>query len=311
MKLIEEIMEPETAGDPTGKSLNWTRKSTYSLSKTLIDNGVDVCPNTAGKVLKSLGYSLKLNRKSISSTQHPDREKQFRFIETKVKEYEDIGQPIISVDTKKKEMIGNFSNAGRKYCIEAEKTLDHDFLSNASGKINPYGIYEKLTNKGAVVLGTSSETPEFAVDAIETWLTDIGLSRYSGMKKLLILCDSGGSNGYRKHGWKYFLYTKLASIYGLDIQVCHYPSGASKWNPIEHKMFSFISKNWEGVPLRSYEVAMNYIESTTTTKGLAIQVFLNEKEYQSGINFNKSEVENTIKIKRDEILPQWNYSILS
>ena len=304
-------MEPETAGDPMGKSLNWTRKSTYSLSKTLKSRDIDISPNTAGKALKTIGYSLRLNRKSISTTQHPDRDLQFRFIESKVKEYEDAGHPIISVDTKKKEMIGNFSNKGRKYDKEAEKTLDHDFLSNATGKINPYGIYEKLTNKGTVVLGTSSETPEFAVDAIETWLTGIAFKRYPDIQKLLILCDSGGSNGYRKHGWKYFLYTKLSSIYGIDIQVCHYPSGASKWNPIEHKMFSHISKNWEGVPLRSYEIAMNYIESTTTTKGLAIQAFLNEKEYQSGMTFNKSEVENAIKIKRDEILPEWNYSILS
>lgn len=304
-------MEPETAGDPMGKSLNWTRKSTYSLSKTLKDKDIDISPNTAGKALKAIGYSLKLNRKSISTTQHPDRDQQFGYIASKVKEYEDIGQPIISVDTKKKELIGNFSNTGRKYDKEAEKTMDHDFLSNAIGKICPYGIYEKLTDKGTVVIGTSSETSEFAVDAIETWLTGIAYKRYPGIQKLLILCDSGGSNGYRKHGWKYFLYTKLSSIYGIDIQVCHYPSGASKWNPIEHKMFSFISKNWEGVPLRSYEVAMKYIESTTTTKGLAIQAFLIEKEYQSGINFNKLEVENSIKIKRDDILPQWNYSILS
>jgi hypothetical protein len=208
-------------------------------------------------------------------------------------------------------MIGNFSNQGRLYCREAERTLDHDFLSNATGKITPYGIYEKLTDKGAVVLGTSSETPEFAVDAIETWLTCIAYYRYPDIQRLLILCDCGGSNGYRKHGWKYFLYTKLSSIYGIDIQVCHYPSGASKWNPIEHKMFSHISKNWAGVPLRSHEIAINYIESTTTTKGLAIQAFLNEKEYQSGMKFDKKEIENAIKIKRDEVLPEWNYSILS
>jgi len=170
-------------------------------------------------------------------------------------------------------------NACRKYCIEAEKTLDHDFLSNAIGKIIPYGIYEKRTNKGAVVLGTSSETPEFAVDAIETWLTKIAFAMYPGMKKLLILCDSGGSNGYRKHGWKYYLHTRLSSVYGIEIQVCHYPSGASKWNLIEHRMFSFISKNWEGVPLRSYEVVINYIESTTTAQGLEIKAFLNQKEY--------------------------------
>ncbi len=149
------------------------------------------------------------------------------------------------------------------------------------------------------------------MDAIVTWLTFIAYKRYSSIKKLLILCDSGGSNGYRKNGWRYFLYTKLTSIYGIDIQVCHYPSGASKWNPIEHKMFPHISKNWEGVPLRTYEIAMKYIESTTTLNGLSIKAFLNDKKYQGGTNFSKSEVENTIKLKRDDKLPQWNYAILS
>ena len=304
-------MESETAGDPMGESLNWTRKSTYSLSRTLKGMDINISPNTAGVVLKSIGYSLKLNRKSISITQHPDRDQQFQYINSKIKEYEDMGQPIISVDTKKKELIGNFSNVGRKYGKEAERTMDHDFLSYGIGKINPYGIYEKLTNKGTVVLGTSSETSEFAVDAIVTWLTFIAYKRYSSIKKLLILCDSGGSNGYRKNGWRYFLYTKLTSIYGIDIQVCHYPSGASKWNPIEHKMFPHISKNWEGVPLRTYEIAMKYIESTTTLNGLSIKAFLNDKKYQGGTNFSKSEVENTIKLKRDDKLPQWNYAILS
>ena len=189
--------------------------------------------------------------------------------------------------------------------------MDHDFLSNAIGKVAPYGIYEKLTNKGTVVLGTSKETPEFAVDAIEIWLTNIAFTRYPGIEKLLILCDSGGSNGYRKNGWRYYLYHKITAVYGIDIQICHYPSGASKWNPIEHKMFSFISKNWEGVPLRSYEVAMNYIESTTTAKGLEIKAFLNEKQYQGGITFDKTEVEKCINIVRDLTLPQWNYYIYS
>jgi len=153
-------MEPETAGDPMGKSLNWTRKSACSLSRALKKENINMSPNTAGKALKELGYSLKSNRKSICTTQHPDREQQFKFIESKVREFEDIGQPVISVDTKKKELIGNFSNTGKKYCIEAEKTLDHDFLSYASGKIAPYGIYEKMTNKGTVVLGTSKDTPQ-------------------------------------------------------------------------------------------------------------------------------------------------------
>jgi len=305
------MMEPETAGDPMGKLLNWTRKSMYSVSHALKqDRGIDISPNTTGKVLKDLGYSLKSNKKSISTTHHPDRNLQFQQIESKVKAFKEMAQPIISVDTKKKESIGNFSNTGKKYCIEADKTLDHDFVSLASGKINPYGIYEKLTNKGTVVLGTDNDTPEFAVDAIETWLTYLGWTRYPDMKQLLILCDSGGSNGYRRHGWKYYLYHKLSVVYGIKIQVCHYPSGASKWNPIEHRLFSFISKNWAGTPLRSVETALNYIESTTTRKGLEVKAFLNQQAYQSGQKFDKKTIENSIKIKRDKILPDWNYTIL-
>lgn len=303
-------MAPETAGDPMGVLLNWTRKSTCSISSALKDLGIDISPNTTGKVLKSIGYSLKSNRKSISTTRHPDRNQQFQVIGSKVKEFEDMGYPVISVDTKKKEPVGNFSNKGKAYCIEAEKTLDHDFISNASGKINPYGIFDKQANKGAVIIGTDNDTPEFAVDAIETWLTNMGMMMYPAMKKVLILCDSGGSNGYRKHGWKYYLYNKLASKYGIEVQVCHYPSGASKWNPIEHRMFSYISKNWAGVPLRTIGIAKNYIETTTTKKGLKIKAFLNYKEYQSGLKYDKKVVENEIKIKWNETLPQWNYSIL-
>lgn len=215
-----------------------------------------------------------------------------------------MGQPIISGDTKKKELIGIFSNVGRKYGKEAERTMDHDFLSYGIGKINPYGIYEMLTNKGTVVLGTSSETSEFAVDAIETWLTVIAFKRYSSIQKLLILCDSGGSNGYRKNGWRYFLYTTLSSIYGIDIQICHYPSGASKWNTIVHRMFPPISKNWEGVPLCSYEIAMNYIESTTTLKGLTIQVFPNEKVYQGGVLIPANTMSKTqLRLNETTIFP--------
>lgn len=303
-------MEPETAGDPMGKLLNWTRKSTYKLSEELKRQNINISPNTSGKMLKHLKYSLRSNRKSISATCHPDRNCQFEYINTTVQQFKNSGGVIISVDTKKKESIGNFSNNGKKYDTEPEYTLDHDFISYAIGKINPFGIYEPLTNKGAVVLGTSYDTPEFAVDAIDMWLNNVAFQRYSEIKKLLILCDSGGSNSCRKHGWKYYLYKKISSVYGIEIQVCHYPSGASKWNPIEHKMFSHISKNWQGVPLRSYELAMNYINTTTTKKGLTVKAFLNEKEYEKGVCFDKKQVEKEIIINRNEFLPQWNYKIL-
>jgi hypothetical protein len=302
-------MEPETAGDPAGKTLRWTRKSTYKISKALKkENGIKISPNSSGRILKHLGYSLKLNRKSKSETHHKDRDLQFQQIGNRVKAYEDIGQPIISVDTKKKELIGNFSNTGKKYEQHIEKTLTHDFKSSSIGKANPYGIWERFTNRGTVIIGTSKDTPEFAADSIEIWLVQIALTEYSNLKKMLILCDSGGSNGYRVSGWKYYLYHKICKVYGIEIDICHYPSGASKWNPIEHKLFCHISQNWAGVPLRSYDTVINYINTTTTDTGLNVKAIQHDKIYEAGQKFSKEQM-NSINIKRSEILPQWNYKI--
>lgn len=302
-------MEPETAGDPTGKTLRWTRKSTYKISNTLgNENGIKICPNSSGQVLKHLGYSLKVNRKSKAETYHEDRDLQFQQIEHRVKTYEDIGQPIVSVDTKKKELIGNFSNTGKKYEQYIEKTLVHDFKSSSIGVANPYGIWERFTNRGTVIIGTSKDTPEFAVDSIEMWLVKFAFSEYSNLKKLLILCDSGGSNGYRVSGWKYYLYHKICKVYGIKIDICHYPSGASKWNPIEHKLFCHISQNWAGVPLRTYETVINYINTTTTKNGLNVKAIKHDKNYETGQKFSKEQI-NSINIDRYEILPKWNYKI--
>lgn len=302
-------MEPETAGDPTGKTLRWTRKSTYKISEALQkDNEIKICPNSAGQVLKHLDYSLKLNRKSKSETRHKDRDLQFQQIQHRVKTYEDSGQPNISVDTKKKEMIGNFSNIGKKYERGTEETLVHDFRSASIGIANPYGIWERLTNKGTIIVGTSKDTPQFAVDAIEIWLIQFAFAIYSNFKKLLILCDSGGSNGYRVNGWKYYLYHKICKVYGIAIDVCHYPCGASKWNPIEHKLFCHISQNWAGVPLRTYETAINHINTTKTSKGLTVKAIRHEKIYETGQKFSKKQMAS-INIERYETLPEWNYKI--
>ncbi len=251
------MMTSETAGDPMGKTLRWTRKSTYKVSQALQqEHGISICPNSSGLILKDLGYSLKLNRKSKAETHHKDRDMQFQQLQNRIKTYEDIEQPIISVDTKKKELIGNFRNAGKKYDRHVEETLVHDFKSSSIGVANPYGIWERFTNKGTVIIGTSKDTPEFAVDAIEIWLIQSAFKEYSNFNKLLILCDSGGSNGYRVSGWKFYLYHKISKVYGIEIDVCHYPSGASKWNPIEHKLFCYISQNWAGVPLRTYDTIL-------------------------------------------------------
>jgi len=302
-------MEPDTAGSPTGDSLRWCRKSTYTISAVLEKQDIHLCPNSTGKILKHLDYSLKLNRKSISETYHRDRNLQFQQIDSRVKIYEDNGQPIVSNDTKKKELIGNFSNPGRKYEQTFEKTLTHDFKSASVGMANPYGIYEKLLNKGLVVIGTSKDTAEFAVDALEIWLTTVGFDSYSNLKKMLILCDSGGSNGYRIKGWKYFLYHTICKVYGIEIDVCHYPTGASKWNPIEHKMFCHISQNWAGVPLRSYETMLKYINTTNTNNGLSVKAVYHDKQYQSGLKFTKEQM-NSIKIQTYAVLPQWNYKFV-
>lgn len=289
-------------------SLKWSRKSTYTISKKLNAHGITVSPKTTGKYLKDMQYSLKSNRKTISETLHPGRNQQFEIIAEMRKKFTDKGQPIISVDSKKKELIGNFKNPGRTWGRNAEEVFAHDFRSKATGIANPYGIYDTITNNGTVVVGTSYDTPEFAVESIELWLNSYGYNQYPDMKKLLILCDAGGSNSYRARLWKYALYNKICCSYGLTITVCHYPSGASKWNPADHRLFSFISMNWAGVPLRSFDIMLNYIRTTTTQHGLKVDAILNEKIYNKGIKINDSQMDE-IKLKHHALLPDWNYTI--
>ena len=238
-------------------SLKWSRKSTYTISKELYAYGITVSPKTTGNYLKDMNYSLKSNKKTIAETQHPGRNQQFIIIAEMRKRFADNGQPIISVDSKKKELIGNFKNQGRTWKVKAEEVFVHDFRSKAIGIANPYGIYDTITNNGTIVVGTSYDTAEFAVESIELWLNSYGYNHYPDMKNLLILCDAGGSNGYRARLWKYALYNKICRSYGITITVCHYPSGASKWNPTDHRLFSFISMNWAGVPLRSFAIELN------------------------------------------------------
>ncbi len=253
-------------------------------------------------------YSLKSNKKTIAETQHPDRNQQFEIIAEMRKRFADKGQPIISVDSKKKELIGNFKNPGRTWKREVEAVFAHDFRSKAIGIANPYGIYDTIANNGTIVVGTAYDTPEFAVESIELWLNSYGYKHYPNMKNLLILCDAGGSNSYRARLWKYALYNKICRHYGITITVCHYPSGASKWNPTDHRLFSFISMNWAGVPLRSFDIMLNYIRTTTTQNGLKVDAILNEKIYEKGIKINDSQMDE-IKLKHHALLPKWNYAI--
>lgn len=300
-------MADDTAGDPMS-GLKWTRKSTYAISEELCAEDISISPKTAGKLLKDLHYSLKTNRKTIAETHHPERNQQFGIIADMKKRFTNLAQPVVSVDSKKKEPIGNFKNNGKTWNKKAEEVFCHDFRSMASGIANPYGIYDLIANSGTVVVGTSYDTPEFAAESIELWLTSSGWAQYPHMDELLILCDAGGSNSYRARLWKYTLCNKICRPYGISLTVCHYPPGASKWNPADHRLFSFISMNWSGVPLRSFDIMLNYIRKTTTRQGLKVDAILNEKEYAKGLNITEAQMK-TINLKRHKQLPDWNYTI--
>lgn len=304
---IEKLLENDTAGTATN-TLKWSRKSTRSISKQLRIKNIYICANTTGNLLKFMKYSLKVNRKMITETQHPDRNQQFEIISEMRHYFANLGQPSISVDSKKKELIGNFKNPGKIWTRFAAQVYNHDFRSQAIGIANPFGIYDIVANNGFVVVGTSYDTPEFAVESIELWLTTYGFSQYQDLLQLLILCDAGGSNGYRSRLWKYALYKKICCRYKIAITVCHYPSGASKWNPIDHRLFSFITMNWAGVPLRSYDIMLNCIRQTTTEKGLKVDAVLNEKKYEKGIKVTDDQMKE-INIENYDHLPQWNYTI--
>lgn len=301
-------MKEDTAGDPMS-DLKWSRKDTRKLSKEIKEKGFEISANTVGTILKEHGYSLKANRKSINETSHPDRDTQFQQISAFRKSFEDQGLPVISVDSKKKELIGNFKNPGKSWCKYFKDVYTHDFRSNASAIAAPYGVYEYALNRGTVVIGTSSDTSEFAVDSIEMWLKEIAFASYPSMDKFMILCDSGGSNGYRTRLWKMRLHEQIAMKYGLQITICHYPPGASKWNPVEHKLFSFITMEWQGEPLTSLDVMKTKIESTTTSTGLKVKAYINNKTYEKGIKIPDNQFKK-IKMKQNEVLPKWNYTIM-
>lgn len=301
------MVEPETAGNPMNGQ-KWVRSSLRHLSKELDAQGHSACPKTVGRLLKKLNYSLKANVKRLAGSQHPDRNTQFEYIETQRQLFLSNGWPAISVDAKKKELIGNFKNAGQSWCLQAESVNDHDFKLDAIGKAVPYGVYDMNHNRGYVYVGQSADTAEFAVDIIDRWWQEIGQHDFPGAHHLLILCDSGGSNGYRLRLWKVRLQEQLADRLGLEITVCHYPTGASKWNPIEHRLFGPISINWAGKPLRSFETMLALIRGTTTQTGLQVAAFLVEQTYQRG-NKIADEIMNSLNLDRHATCPNWNYTL--
>lgn len=287
----------------------WTRMTPKKIANCLHNRlDINVSATTVRRLLSQLEYSLKGNNKTLSAGSHPDRDKQFVVIENIREQFSKTGDPIISVDTKKKELIGLFKNPGRIWCQEAKKVNDHDFRSEALGVAAPYGIYDVNLNFGIVVIGKSADTPEFAVNSIATWWQHHGRDQYPDSKRLLILADSGGSNGARPRTFKKFLQERIADEYGLEVTVSHYPTGASKWNPIEHRMFSEISKNWAGHPLESFETLLNFVRDTKTETGLRIEAYFDESEYEKGIKVSDKEFKQ-LNITKNDKLSNWNYTI--
>lgn len=304
---IEELLKYEAAGDPmTGTK--WTRTTPQKITKILNSRGFTISRNTVAAMLLDMNFSLKANRKTMAMNSSPDRDQQFGIIEELRESFEASGNPILSVDTKKKELVGLFANSGRVWTREPIATNDHDFRSDAMAIAVPYGLYDVLANIGTVVVGTSSDTPEFAVHSIAKWWRCRGQYRYRGKRKLLVLADGGGSNGCRPRAWRYQLQANFADRYGLTVTVAHYPTGASKWNPIEHRLFSEISKNWAGRPLDSLETMLNYIQTTNTAAGLQVRAYLDTREYAKGVRISDDDMKALALEKRSE-LEKWNYTI--
>jgi hypothetical protein len=304
---LHTLLQEDTAGDPMGQGKLWTGKRLRQISAELSKLDIIVCPNTVRRLLDQLGYGLHGNAKSIS-VDCPDRDEQFTYMAEEKKQFLKRGLPIISVDTKKKELIGNFKNPGLVWSQQATPVNDHDFRSQGIGMAIPFGIYDPVRNDASVFVGTSHDTPQFAAENIARWWQYSGRKNYPDASHLLILADSGGSNGARVRMWKWALQEQLADRFGLDVTVCHFPTGASKWNPIEHRCFSEISKHWAGIPLDSYPTILSLIGSTTTQTGLRVRSQLITKHYETNRKVSDREMQ-MLNIDKHSILPVWNYTI--
>jgi hypothetical protein len=305
---LEGLVEPVTRGDPESP-LRWTSKSVRKLADELKRMGHKTSHRMVAELLREIGYSLQANRKTAEGSSHPDRNDQFEYIYREVKEFQFDGQPVISVDTKKKERVGDFKNGGRELRPKGnpEKVRVYDFEIPELGKVAPYGVYDQTLNAGWVNVGTDHDTATFAVESIRKWWLTMGQEAYPNAERLLITADGGGSNGARVRLWKIEL-QKLANETGLVISVSHFPPGTSKWNKIEHRLFSYISQNWRGKPLVSHEVIVNLIASTTTRTGLTVKCELDTKKYTKGIKITDKELKQ-VNIVRDDFHGEWNYAI--
>jgi hypothetical protein len=308
LQALKQLVEPSTAGSPMG-ALRWTHKSTRTLAEELTRQRHAVSPNTVGRLLEVLGYSLQVNAKSKEGRSPPERDAQFLYINKQVAQFQSAGNPVLSVDAKKKERVGDFKNAGHTYRPKEKPTKVnvYDFPDLAVGVAVPYGAYDVSRNRGFVNVGMNHDTAEFAVESIRWWWRRYGQRHYASSSGWLVCADGGGSNSSRSRGWKWHLY-KLSRELSIPVTVCHYPPGTSKWNKIEHRMFSFISTNWQGIPLESYATVVNLIAGTRTRGGLKIGARLDPNVYEKGQKVS-DEVMAEIPIKRHQINPQWNYTI--
>jgi hypothetical protein len=306
---LEEMLKDEVAGSPLGEQ-KWVRSSARKLAERLKEQGFHVSFNAVWALLKRMGFSMKMNvrnRRGVSRDP-ARRDEQFNYMASQRKAFRQTRCPMISVDTKKKELIGNFRSKGQAWCREAPEVDEHDFSSQAECLAVPFGVYDMTKNTGYVVVGLSYNTPEFAVTAIARWWQEEGRVTHPDADQLLIFADGGGGNGSRARAWKFNLQEKICDRFGLTVTVCHYPSGCSKWNPIEYRLFSQISKNWEGRPLRTLSIMLGYIRGTTTTTGLTVKACLDEGIYRKGQQVTREDMA-TLNLRLHDTCPEWNYTI--
>jgi Rhodopirellula transposase DDE domain len=303
---LQQMLSEEVAGDPMGRQ-RWIRSSLRNLSRRLDEQGHKACTHTVARLLRKMGYSLQVNKKKQAGAQHPDRDKQFRYIAALKTQYLREALPVISIDTKKKELIGNYRREGKSWRREPIET-DSYFAGYAKCVAVPFGIYDIAQNAGYVTVGISNNTSEFAVSCLESWWRLHGRSDYLHGDRLLVLADGGGANGYNLRTWKKDLQEKLCDAFGLTVTVSHYPTGCSKWNPVEYRLFSHISMNWAGQPLRSLEVMLAFIRGTTTTAGLTVEAQLDQEIYRKGRKVTERQLKQ-LALSAHEVCPRWNYTL--
>jgi hypothetical protein len=304
---LEQLLANNIAGNPMTEE-RWVRGSLSNLSKQLKEMGYKAGTATVARLLRGMGFSRKSNKRRQPRPKCPMRNEQFEYIALQRQRFASAGSPLISVDTKKKELIGPFRNKGQTWCKEAEEVDEHDFPGAAECKAVPFGVYDMTKNAGYVVVGTSNNTPEFAANSIGQWWDAEGRTHYPAAEELLILADGGGGNGSKARAWKLHLQVLICDRFGITVTVCHYPPGCSKWNPVEHRLFSYISTNWSGKPLRSLGIMLGYIRGTTTRTGLTVKATLDERTYRKGQKATKEDMQ-VLKLKSHDVFPQWNYTL--